>query len=496
MEATLFYFLKVNVALVLFYAFYRLLFTRDTFFGIRRALLNLFWILAFAYPFLDNITWMVSEPYPVLEAAVQNYVAWLPEVIVQSEGNRELFAWPLWMMLYGGVTGLLFLRFAIQLGGILHLAFTSTPSEINGVRVRLLSTPSGPFSFFGWIFIHPEAHSEKELAEILIHEATHAREGHSWDILLSELITCLCWANPFVWLLKREVRYNLEYLADASVLRAGCDGKTYQYHLLGLAYHKAAATLYTHFNVVPLKNRIRMMNKQPSQRIGIAKLFLLFPLLACLLLLSNCKPSNKQAADADGRISVSAFVTDDQGPVVGANVIIKGTAEGTLTDLDGRFTLSAPENGTLLIAFPDYKPKEIAVGDIQQEMKIKLDPEQTPAVSVTPDGKTSIEEEVFTVVEEQPEFPGGTKALLNYLSKNIKYPTIAQENGIQGRVVLSFIVRKDGSVSDIEIVRGVDPVLDQEAVRVVEAMPKWKPGKQKGVVVNVKYVLPVMFRLQ
>ena len=99
-------------------------------------------------------------------------------------------------------------------------------------------------------------------------------------------------------------------------------------------------------------------------------------------------------------------------------------------------------------------------------------------------------------MEEQPEFPGGTKALLNYLSKNIKYPTIAQENGIQGRVVLSFIVRKDGSVSDIEIVRGVDPVLDQEAVRVVEAMPKWKPGKQKGVVVNVKYVLPVMFRLQ
>lgn len=113
MEATLFYFLKVNVALVLFYAFYRLLFTRDTFFGIRRALLNLFWILAFAYPFLDNITWMVSEPHPVLEAAVQNYVAWLPEVIVQSEGNRELFAWPLWMILYGGVTGLLFLRYSI-----------------------------------------------------------------------------------------------------------------------------------------------------------------------------------------------------------------------------------------------------------------------------------------------------------------------------------------------------------------------------------------------
>lgn len=496
MEATLFYFLKVNVALVLFYAFYRLLFTRDTFFRVRRMLLNLFWILAFAYPFLDNVAWMVSEPYPVLEAAVQNYVAWLPEVIVQSGKGQSLSTWTFGAMLYGGVVGLLFLRLMIQLVGILHWVSISKPGEIQGIRVRLLSEPSAPFSFFGWIFIHPEAHSEKGLSEILIHETTHAREGHSWDILLSELVACLCWVNPFVWLLKHEVRSNLEYLADASVLRAGCDGKTYQYHLLRLAYPKAAATLYTHFNVVPLKNRIRMMNKQPSQKVGMAKLFLFFPLLACLLLLSNCKPCGKQAADADGRVSISAFVTDDQGPIVGANVIIKGTTEGTLTDLDGRFILSAPENGTLLVAFPAYQSKEIAVDDIQQDMKIKLTPEQTPTVGVSPDGKTSIEEEIFTVVEEMPEFPGGTKALLDYLSQHIKYPTIAQNNGIQGRVVVSFIVSKEGSISDVQVMRGVNPALDQEAVRVVKAMPKWKPGKQKGVAVNVKYVLPVAFRLQ
>ncbi len=496
MEATLFYFLKVNIALAFFYVFYRLLFIRDTFFRVRRTLLNLFWLLAFGYPFVDHIAWMANEPLPVVEAAVQSYATWLPEVMIQSGGHHVYWTWPVWMLLYGGVACLLFCRLLFQLVGIFRLVSQSKLSWIKGIRVRLLPAPSGPFSFFGWIFVYPEAHSEKELSEILIHETAHVREGHSLDILVSELVACLCWANPFVWLLKREVRYNLEYLADASVLRAGCDGKTYQYHLLELAYHKAAAILYTHFNVVPLKNRIRMMNKQPSQKVGMVKLLLLFPLLACLLLLSHCKPSDKQAADADGRVTVSAFVVDGQGPIAGANVIIQGTTEGTITDLDGHFVLSVPQDGKVLIAFPDYQSKEIAVKNIRKDMKLTLEPVQMPSVGVSSDGQVSIEEQVFTVVEEMPSFPGGTHALLDFISKNVKYPVAAQENGIQGRVVVGFIVRKDGSISDIQVMRGVDPALDKEAVRVVGSMPKWQPGKQRGVAVSVKYILPVSFKLQ
>ena len=95
-----------------------------------------------------------------------------------------------------------------------------------------------------------------------------------------------------------------------------------------------------------------------------------------------------------------------------------------------------------------------------------------------------------------PEFPGGQGALLQYLSKSIKYPVIAQENGIQGRVSCSFVVEKDGSVTDVQVLRGVDPSLDKEAIRVITAMPKWKPGKQRGKPVRVKYTVPVTFRLQ
>lgn len=106
------------------------------------------------------------------------------------------------------------------------------------------------------------------------------------------------------------------------------------------------------------------------------------------------------------------------------------------------------------------------------------------------------EQQIFQVVEEMPEFPGGMAECLKFLAKNIKYPVIAQENGIQGRVVCAFVVNKDGSIVDIEVLRGVDPSLDKEAVRVLSTMPKWKPGKQRGKPVRVKYTVPVMFRLQ
>lgn len=107
-----------------------------------------------------------------------------------------------------------------------------------------------------------------------------------------------------------------------------------------------------------------------------------------------------------------------------------------------------------------------------------------------------VTEEIFVVVEEQPEFPGGNTAMMKFLGDNIKYPVIAQENGIQGRVITNFVVERDGSITDVQVVRGVDPSLDKEAVRVIKSMPKWKPGKQRGSTVRVRFTLPVVFRLQ
>lgn len=113
-----------------------------------------------------------------------------------------------------------------------------------------------------------------------------------------------------------------------------------------------------------------------------------------------------------------------------------------------------------------------------------------------PAPKPEVATKVFDVVEEMPSFPGGQGALMSYLASNINYPVVAQENGVQGRVIVSFVVERDGSISDVRVARSVDPSLDREAQRVVKSMPRWKPGKQNGSAVRVKYTVPVVFRLQ
>ena len=118
-------------------------------------------------------------------------------------------------------------------------------------------------------------------------------------------------------------------------------------------------------------------------------------------------------------------------------------------------------------------------------------------IPVTVDEEVVVEDDIFVVVEENPQFPnGGTAGLLQYLGKNIKYPTIPQENGTQGRVTVQFVVNKDGSIVDVKVIRGVDPYLDKEAVRVISTMQKWIPGKQRGVPVRCKFTVPVTFKLQ
>lgn len=152
-----------------------------------------------------------------------------------------------------------------------------------------------------------------------------------------------------------------------------------------------------------------------------------------------------------------------------------------------------PVAETLTIVEDDADVDEVDIAsteELGQQVEIKY-------VPVEVEEEEPEEQTIFEVVEEMPEFPnGGQAGLMQYLAKNIKYPTIAQENGTQGRVVCQFVVNKDGSIVDVKVLRGVDPYVDKEAVRVISTMPKWKPGKQRGKPVRVKYTVPVMFRLQ
>lgn len=423
------YLLQVNVGLILFYALYKLVCTRDTFFRSRRFILIVSLVLPFILPFIDVREWLESRDRMIMLTHF-DYSAVLPEIVVGSEavetGNR-VFVLSEWIgyLYLAGVVALL-VRLAVQAFSLYRLIVRMPEKEINGVCVKCLNDPSGPFSFFGWIFMNPAAVKEDEISEILTHEMAHVKQHHSVDVLLAEMVSICCWMNPFAWLLKREVRLNLEFLADRKVMEAGFATKSYQYHLLGLAYnHKYG--LSNNFNFSHLKQRIIMMNKKKSNGAGHIK-YALFTLPAFALLVA-------------GNISCSQDASKKE------------------------------------------DAKEEVVAPASQEVK------EAPA-------EKAAEEEIFMVVEQMPEFPGGIKELMDYLGTNVKYPENAMKKNVQGRVVVQFVVEKDGSLSEASVIRSIDPDLDAEALRVVQTMPKWKPGMQKGQAVRVKYTLPVSFKLQ
>ena len=257
---------------------------------------------------------------------------------------------------------------------------------------------------------------------------------HSLDIILVQLVILLCWFNPFSWLIRSEIRMNHEYLADKQVVTSGYDKKSYQYHLLGIKHTSlAAANFYNNFSVLPLKKRIKMLNRKRTHNIMVGKYLMFIPVAALLLLFSNCanKKTDKVQSDTE-------------------------------------------KADTVVAAEPD-KPAE---------------PQVEVAITETKG------DSIYSVVETMPDFPGGQKELLSFLSRNIKYPTKAIESKIQGRVIVQFVVNKDGSISNAKVVRSVDPDLDKEALRVINSMPQWKPGMQKGEPVSVKFTVPIVFRNQ
>jgi len=185
--------------------------------------------------------------------------------------------------------------------------------------------------------------------------------------------------------------------------------------------------------------------------------------------------------------------------VIGASVVVKGTTNGTITGIDGDFSLSGVKQGDVIqVSFVGYLTQEIKFKGESLKIILQEDSQTLQEVVVVGYGggeEASDEVPVFRVVEEMPEFPGGMGECLKFLGKNIKYPVEAQKAGVQGKVIVQFVVEKDGNIANPKVVRSIDPDLDGEAIRVISIMPKWKPGMQKGQPVRVKYTVPVTFRL-
>jgi len=297
----------------------------------------------------------------------------------------------------------------------------------------LLSNPTfHASSFFGYIFIDPASIKDNSFHHILEHEKIHKREWHSIDRILVELFVMINWFNPFAWMFRNSVIQNLEYLADSAMVRKGTDPMKYQLSILN--QYIGSASISNQFSS-QIKNRIIMLNK--DYKLGSSwKLFLLLPFVMIALFAISCSDNE------------STELSDIPGGV-------------QYTDEDGKTYYQIEE-------MPKYK------------------------------GESQAGEELFYIVEEMPAFNEGEAAIefRKYIAQNLRYPEIAIQDSISGRVIVQFAVNSEGKVVDAVVVRSVSPALDKEAIRVVMSSPEWIPGKQRGKTVKVLYTFPINFVIQ
>ena len=453
----LIYDLKVALLIAVFYMFYRLMLAHETFHHVNRIVLLLTAVASYVLP-LCVITYHETV---VMHQAPLVTIGDLQATVYEPSST------PWWKI---ALPVLFIIGASIALGHTLCSLFRiirlinhseQHPQDDGTIVCVTGNADISPFSWMHYIVMNRSDYETHDAA-ILAHERGHIRLCHSWDLILVDTLTALQWFNPAIWMLRSDLRAIHEYEADGAVLSQGINARQYQYLLITKAGGIGGYSLANGITHSALKNRITMMLHTKSQRRNYLKLLALLPIVGVTL-----------ALNAE---TVTDYVYNNDEPQKQVPVK-KGKQNATIKN-NGKTILQVVEA-------PDQKTEAEAPKSEQKQYE----------ATVTYEIKEDSPQDVFDVVEKMPEFPGGVQELLGFLSKTIKYPAEAEKAGKQGRVIATFVVKKDGSISDARVVKSVDPLLDAEALRVINAMPAWTPGTQNGKPVNVKYTVPISFRL-
>lgn len=504
MSAIFIYAIKSAICLALLYLPYTLLMRRDTFYSFNRIVLMGIVLLALVLPALDLPVFdngilsgisgkgraiiEIGMPQAVIEGTGQHVVQ--PNPVDVSQEWSVLLVQMLLLIYIIGV-GVCFVWKLISLIRLMRFipAGSIWKEQKDGVTIYCHLGEASPCSWMNKIVISEDDYNNNP--SVMIHEKAHCHKGHSWDTLLVSLVEVFMWFNPCIWMLDHSLQEVHEYEADDEVLRQGVTAKNYQMLLIEKAISTSSYTFANGFNHSLLKKRITMMMKKKSNKwlSGTKALYLLPVALVAVAAFATPKVSKNLEAVIDGK--VNANVLNDQ------NISSKNVENQAEVD-EITPTLTSQEAIVL-----DEEPKRAVIAIDEMAPEVEQDPDTA----------------VFSVVEKMPEFPGGMQALMTFLASNVKYPAIAQEAGVQGRVLVKFTISKTGKVKDARVIRGIpaisapEPVLESEkemyekkaeaayqinteALRVVESMPDWIPGQQKGQAVNVSYTLPINFKLQ
>ena len=442
------YDLKVAVLIAVFYMFYRLMLARETFHRVNRMVLLLTAIASFVLP-LCVIT--IHKTVTIQQSAQVAIGEFQPAAVVDEASAMPLWQIALPILFIIGMVATL----AHTLWSLFKIIRIIRQSELypqaDGTTICVTGNASlAPFSWMHYIVMNRSDY-ETQNAAILTHERGHIRLHHSWDLLLVDTLTALQWFNPAMWMLRSDLRAIHEYEADGEVLSQGINARQYQYLLITKAAGIGGYSLANGISHSTLKNRINMMLHTKSSRRSLLKLLALIPIVAIAL-----------AVNAEEVVDVRYDSPQKQ-------ITKKGKKNATINMGDNKTTLQIVETETRA---------------------------ETPEAPTAEGTFEPVQGDVFDVVEEMPQYPGGPQALFEFLGQNVRYPKEAAKAGIQGRVIVTFVVEKDGSICESKVVKSVDPSLDAEALRVINAMPNWKPGKQNGKEVRVKYTVPVAFMLQ
>ena len=443
------YSLKVALCLTAFYLVYKLLLSRETFFGFNRVVLLGIIGVSLLLPSVRFTVESAPEPvggFVIVEDIVMQAVAADAPGFSVTAAQVCFAIYIIGVAFFAGreAWSLLCLRRMLRGGRVV--------SSDGGVKTVVVKGDVSPFSWMGNIVV-----SEKDYRDnpeyILLHERAHIA-GRQCNVLI-----VFQWFNPAAWLLKAELQSVHEYEADRRVLSSGVNAADYQLLLIRKAVGDKLFSMANNLNQSSLKKRITMMLKKKSNPWSRARMLVAVPVAA---------------------VAVVAFATPKAESLSNE---IKSESEALVSKVMPVVQAQAATPASAVAELPVQRAESVA-----REAEAQPEAGAPEAIVPVPDG------EVYDVTEQAPEFPGGQAAFMKWLSDNIKYPAEAAKNGIEGRVIVQFVIGSDGTVSDAVVRRSVDPLLDAEALRVINAMPAWTPGKQDGKPVAVRYTIPVTFR--
>lgn len=435
--------------------FYTLVLKNETFFRQNRIYLNTSTLLSFIIPFI-NSNWFqeLFITQKLRETIVPAQMVY-ETVVLADEGTSNWAIGDLILWMYAGVTSILLSRFFFRL--IL-------------LKSALKPKKGAAYSFFNLMAV------DRELPEsgiIIDHEKVHMREWHSADILFIELASIINWFNPVVYLFKKEIRHIHEFIADEEAASGMPNKSDYALLLFSNTLGVQPDQLSNNFfNNSLLKRRIIMLNKNKSRRTGLWKYGFSAPLFALMLIFSAASVAIENPENNVNAQKLGIRLRIDANPVDPSTIKTAQSLSNKLLERKKEDKEIARPNSS------KYQAADVH-GIANSRIGIPLKTNQN----------------LVDTIMVQPEFEGGIQGLIEYLSKSLKYPDEAMKNKVQGRVILSFIVQKDGRVSDIKVLRGLGSGTDEEAVRVLANSPKWKPATINGEKVNIQYTLPIQFKL-